>query len=110
MKRHKPKVLRCNVEMEVKDAGGKVLSTPTYCPDLQKIELYRFVGKGIYPHNYYFGYSVKYTVSDLRDGWYGNTNQTPSEEMDLRVPEYEDPDFIIEVKKVDCFKLILKTN
>ena len=28
--------------------------------------------------------------------------------MDLRVPEDEDPNFLIEVKKVDCFKLIKK--
>ena len=26
--------------------------------------------------------------------------------MDLRVPKDEDPDFVTEVKKVDCFKLI----
>ena len=29
--------------------------------------------------------------------------------MDLRVPEDEDPNFLIEVKKVDCFKLIKKS-
>ena len=28
--------------------------------------------------------------------------------MDLRVPDDECPDFVIEVKKVDCFNLIKK--
>ena len=65
--------------------------------------------KGNVSPNYYFGRSFKSTVSYLRDVWHGNTHRTTSGEMDLSVPEDEDPDFVIEVKKVDCFKLIKKS-
>ena len=104
MKHHKPKVLRYRVKKAVEDSGIKVLWTPPYCLDLYPIELYWLAGKGNFSRNYYFGLSVKSTVSDLRDGWYGNTHCNPSGKMYLRLPE-EDP-FLIKVKKVDCFKLI----
>ena len=109
MKRHKPKVLSYNVEKAVKDAGGKVLWTPPYCPDLHPIELYWSAGKGNVSHNYYFVRRVKSSVYDLRYGWYGNTHFTLSGKMDLSVPEDKYPDFIIEVKKVECFTLIKKS-
>ena len=94
------------MDKTVKDAGGKVLWTSPYCSDLQPIELYWYSGKGNVTRNYYFGRSVKLTVSELRDGCYGNTHHAPSRKMDLRVPVDKYPDFVIEVKKVDCFKLI----
>ena len=40
---------------------------------------------------------------------YGNTHRTPSGKMDLRIPEDEHPNFVIGIKKVDCFKLIKKS-
>ena len=80
------------MDKAVKDDGGKVLWMPPYFPDLHSIELYWSAGKGGFSLNYLFY---------LRDGWYGNTHHTPSGKMDLRVPEDEDPDFLIEVKKVD---------
>ena len=70
--------------------------------------MYWSSGKGNVSRNYYFSRSVKSIVSNLRDGWYGNTHFTPSGKTDLRVPEDEDTAFVIEVKKVDCFKLIKK--
>ena len=80
-----------------------------YFPYLQPIELYWLKGKGNVSHNYYFVRRVKSTVYDLRYGWYGNTHFTLSGKMDLSVPEDKYPDFIIEVKKVECFTLIKKS-
>ena len=67
LNRHKPEVLLCKVEKSVEDSGGKVLWTTNYCLDLQKIELYWSEEKGGFYRNYYFGRSVKSTVSDIRD-------------------------------------------
>ena len=106
MKRHKPKFLCCKVENAVEDSGVKVLWTPSYCLDLQPMEVHWLSGKVNISRNYYFGRSVKYTFSILRDSWYGNNNCTPSRKMDLRVPEDEYPYFLIKLKKVDCFNLI----
>ena len=109
MKHHKTGVLHCKVEKAVEDAGSKVLWTPPYWLDLQTIELYWSAGNVNVSRNYYFGLSVKSKDSDLRDGWYGNKHRTTSGKMDMRVPEDEDTNIVIEVKKVDCFKLIKKS-
>ena len=62
--------------------------------------MYWSAGNGNFHRNYYFGHSVKSTVSDLRNGWYGNTNCNPSGKMDMGVPEGEDPNFLIKVEKM----------
>ena len=81
------------MENAVEDSGVKVLWTPSYCLDLQPMEVHWLSGKVNISRNYYFGRSVKSTVSGLSDDWYGNTHQTPSGKMDLRVPENEYPNF-----------------
>ena len=66
------------MEMSVEDAGGKVLCTPPYFPYLQPIELHWSEGKINVSRHYYFGRSVKFTFSDMKDGWYGKSHCTPS--------------------------------
>ena len=88
------------MKKSVKDSGIKVLWKPHYCPNLHLIELYWSSGKGNVSRNYYFGHSVKYTVSYLRDGWYVKPHSTTSGKMDLRVPEDEDAYFVIKVKRL----------
>ena len=56
----------------IKSKGGYVLFTPPYCPDLQPIELFWAAGKN-HARAMHPGHtrSVKQTISDLWDGWYG---------------------------------------
>mmetsp|Transcript_21520 Transcript_21520/g.44287 ORF Transcript_21520/g.44287 Transcript_21520/m.44287 type:complete len:705 (+) Transcript_21520:260-2374(+) len=105
-KKHKPDILRCKVEMAIEEAGGQVLWTPPYCPDVQPIELYWAAGKGNVSRNYYHGRKVKATIEDLRDGWYGNKYKDANGAWYLRTPEDEDPDLVEEIKPADCGALV----
>jgi hypothetical protein len=106
LKDNKPDVLRCKVEKFIEDEGGTVLWTPPYCPDLQPIELFWAAGKNNVALNYYHGRSVKETVKDLRDGWYGNLYRNRSGVMEPRTPEGEDPDIVEEIDASDCGGLV----
>lgn len=67
-----PQALECLVERCLKDEGYDVLWTPPYTPDLQPIETYWAIGKNRVAENYYNGRSMKTTVEQLREAWYGN--------------------------------------
>ena len=88
MNHHKPKILRFKVENSVKYAVYKFLWMLPYCPYLQPIELYWSAGNEKKSGNYYFSRSTKSIVSDLRDGWYGNTYCTTSGGKREYVPSY----------------------
>ena len=69
-----PEALECLVERCLKNEGYDVLWTPPYTPDLQPIETYWAIGKNRVAENYYSGRTMKTTVDQLREGWYGNEN------------------------------------
>jgi hypothetical protein len=69
---NKPAMLECTVEKYLQDRGHKELWTPTYCPDLQPIELYWAAGKNHAALNYFLGRTMKQTVSQVRERWHGN--------------------------------------
>ena len=86
-------MLECRVEGYLKECGHEILWTPPYCPDLQPIELFWAAGKNNVAKWYFKGRSLKQTVQDLRDGWYGTFNRFP-----MSNPRYKRP--------VDCGKLV----
>ena len=68
-----PAALECKVESVLKSEGYDVLWTPPYTPDLQPIEVFWAIGKNRVAANYFAGRSMKETVRQLRDGWYGSS-------------------------------------
>jgi hypothetical protein len=72
LKWNKPEKLECKVERLLKDCGHEVLWTPPYCPDLQPIELFWAAGKNHALWLYQTGRTMKTTVAQLREGWYGS--------------------------------------
>ena len=71
-----------------------VVWTPTYCSDLQPIELYWAAGKNHAALHYFLGRTMKQTVSHLREGWYGNSWDVPVGHSERK-------------EAVDCNKLFL---
>ena len=69
---NQPEALECLVERCLKDEGYDVIWTPPYTPDLQPIETYWAIGKNCVAENYYSGQTMKTTVEQLREAWYGN--------------------------------------
>ena len=57
--------------------GHEILWTPPYVPELQPIELFWGVGKNYAGYSHYKGRTMRETVADLRDGWYGNVYCPP---------------------------------
>ena len=78
LKERRADLLDCMVEQYLINRGHQVLWTPPYCPKLQPIELYWAGGKNHAATNYYGGRSMKETVNDLREGWYGNAHLFPN--------------------------------
>ena len=71
-----PAALECKVEKVLKAEGYDVLWTPPYTPDLQPIEIFWAIGKNRVAAKYQAGRSMKETVRQLREGWYGSTDET----------------------------------
>jgi transposase len=72
LKRHKPERLECKFEALLKDHEFEVLWTPPYCPDLQPIELFWAAGKNHVAMLFSAKRTMKETVKQLREGWYGS--------------------------------------
>lgn len=103
IKDKKPELLECKVENHLKENGDhKVLWTPPYCPDLQPIELFWAAGKNHARNFSSQDTTMKETINNVREGWYGNIKQWDSGDVDTT--DYrryrKDP--------VDCFKLFEK--
>ena len=92
LKDNKPDTLNCIVEIQFKEEGYIILSTPLYCPDLQPIELYWAAGKTWAAINYKEEQKMSETIQLLCEGWYGTGNTY--EAGDIRHKE-----------EIDCSKL-----
>jgi transposase len=77
LKENRPDLLECKVEKALNDRGYKVLWLPPYCPDLNPIEMFWAAGKNHTALSYYSGRTMKETVRQLREGWYGNADTFP---------------------------------
>jgi transposase len=71
LKQNKPEKLECKVERLLRDSGHEILWTPPYCPDLQPIELFWAAGKNWAAEGYFRGRTMRETIKQLREGWYG---------------------------------------
>jgi len=71
---NKPTVLDDEVQTYLASFGHDILWTPPYVPELQPIELFWGVGKNYAGYAHYKDRTMKETVGDLRDGWYGNVH------------------------------------
>ena len=91
-----PQALECLVERCLKDEGYDVLWTPPYTPDLQPIETFWAIGKNRVAANFYSGRTMKTTVEQLREGWYGNE-------------EIEHKSIFTSVKPANCESIYKKT-
>ena len=69
---HNPSVLRDRVQAELEEDGFEVIWTPPYLLEVQPIELFWAGGKNYAADQFINKRSMKDTVNDLRDGWYGN--------------------------------------
>ena len=98
LQEHQPDALKCEVEQRFKELDWVLLWTRPYCPDLQPIEIFWAVGKNNVATNHYDKRSMKQTVYDLREGWYG----TPPE--DRNVDPNRPP-----VSAVRCNRLVAKS-
>jgi hypothetical protein len=72
LKLNKPHRLECKFEKLLKDNDFEVLWTPPYCPELQPIELFWVAGKNHAALLYEHPRTMKLTVQQLREGWYGS--------------------------------------
>lgn len=70
-KEERPELLDCMIERLMKNKGYEILWTPPYCPDLQPIELFWAAGKNHVARMYHSKRTMKETVQQLRDAWYG---------------------------------------
>jgi hypothetical protein len=66
-----------------------ILWTPPYCLNLQLIKLIWTARKGHASDEFENGRKMKNTVSNLRDGWYGNKHK-------LSAQDSADPDILLE--------------
>lgn len=73
LKHQKPHLLECMVEKYLQDKGHSILWTPPYSPDLQPIELFWAAGKNHARNFVSAKTTMKETVHNVREGWYGNT-------------------------------------
>lgn len=94
---NKPEALQCKIENLLKKHNHEILWTPPYCPDLQPIEQFWAGGKNHVAAKFENDRSMKQTVADLREGWYGNRHMLSEEEA-------ADPMNVI--KPVDCEALV----
>ena len=60
------------MQKELEREGFGIIWTPPYLPDVQPIELFWAGGKNYAADQFVNKRSMKSTVADLRDGWYGN--------------------------------------
>ena len=88
-----PSALECKVERVLKAEGFDVLWTPPYTPDLQPIEVYWAIGKNRVAAKYQSGRSMKETVRQLREGWYGTLGNSTDGQV---------------IKEANCFGLFKK--
>lgn len=72
LKENKPEALECKVERLLKERGYDILWTPPYCPDLQPIETFWGIGKNRVASRFYDKRTMRDTVKNLQEGWYGN--------------------------------------
>ena len=77
LQKNKPNLLTCKVENVMRREGYEILWTPPYAPELQPIELFWAAGKNHVALNHVQGQKMRKTVSDLREGWYGNGETYP---------------------------------
>ena len=71
---HRPELLDDKVQTYLASKNHEILWTPPYVPELQPIEIFWGVGKNYAGYTHYKGRSMRETVADLRDGWYGNVH------------------------------------
>ena len=62
-----------------------MLWTPPYTPDLQPIEVFWAIGKNRVAAQYARGRTMKQTIEQLRDGWYGTLDREIDGEGNRRV-------------------------
>jgi hypothetical protein len=86
LRENKPERLECKVERYLKDRGHRILWTPPYCPQLQPIELYWAAGKN-YVANYHTNdRTMRDTIRQLRQGWYGNGDEFEEDHKSYHAP------------------------
>lgn len=83
LKENKPHLLECKVEKYLYERGHEILWTPPYSPDLQPIELFWAAGKN-HARNFSSNRStMKETVMNVREGWYGNIHDWEANDAHL---------------------------
>ena len=100
---NQPHLLDCKVEQLLRDRGHKIIWTPPYTPDLQPIEMFWAGGKNHAASKSYFAITMKETVKNLREGWYGNAhlfNNTTGDELTI------DNSIVNQRFPVNCHRLI----
>ena len=97
LKEERPELLECKVEKALRECGHRVLWLPLYCPELNPIELFWAAGKNHVAWCYVEKRTMMEMVTQLREGWYGNSNTHPEGHYLHKEP-------------VDCHKLFLQAH
>jgi DDE superfamily endonuclease len=100
IKEHKPHLLECKVEKELNSNQHEILWTPPYTPEMQPIELWWGAAKNYVRYLSTNKSTMKETVENVREGWYGNAIQ-----WDRGTYKYKDDYRRQRKEAVDCSRL-----